>query len=213
MKKVLKYGSLAFTLILAAISPANCSAETLIYKVTMRLRVPRVYDNMQSLGYRKAQWQRIIGYIAVDKDLGSCKEEGEDLIGEPEICSYGFVNNTHKVNGKKVTYEDDSIADNVMWRFIGSNKTGIFKNTCVKFDLDLDPSYNIGDDEPDNTLIIRLSGIGMSESHITGNVTGQIGCGCMAYGHISPTRDICGNVRDITPLYGRFTMRLKQRIP
>lgn len=208
MKNVLR---LAVSSIIAvmAVCPFDCCAETLLYKMTMRLCVPRVYNNMQSLGYRKAKWQLITGYITVDKD--ACCEDGGYY--EPEIWSYGFVNKSHKVNGQYVTYRDCAMGENVMWRYIGSNKTGVFKNTCIKFGLDLDPSYNIGDDEPDNTLIIQLSGIGSSEKLIRGGVSGQIGCGCMAYGHVSPTRDLCGNVRDITPLYGRFTMRLVERIP
>lgn len=209
--KTMKYVISTLVLCAAAFWAPVAHSETLVYRVTMRLYVPRVYNNMQSMGYRKAQWQLIKGYISVNKN-GCCNDE-EEMVTEPEIWSWGFVNNSHKVNGEKVTYRDCAKAENVMWRYIGSNKTGIFKNTCVKFSLDLDPSYNIGDDEPDNTLVIQLSGIGSSETMISGSVTGQIGCGCMAYGHVSPTRDMCGYVRDITPLYGRFTMRLKQRTP
>ena len=188
-----------------AMAPCIARSEVVVYKLTMALYVPRVYDNTRSLGYRKNQLQKITGYVTVDKDIGS-----EDT--EPFIRTWHLVNKTHKVQKQNVTYHD-AYADDVMWRYIGSNKTGVFKNTQVKFSLDLDPSYNIGDDEPDNTLVIQLSGIGSSETMISGSVTGQIGCGCMAYGHVSPTRDMCGYVRDITPLYGRFTMRLKQRTP
>lgn len=201
------------TLSICCTAPIGASAETLIYKVTMRLQVPRVYDNTQSLGYRKPQRQIIVGYVSVDKDMATKPYEGENVSGEPEIYAYGFYNKTHKVAGSHVTYADCALAENVMWRYIGNNKTCIFKKTCIKFNLDLNPSYNIGADEPDNTLVIQLSGIGNSEKLIQGSVTGQIGCGCFAYGHISPTRDIQGNVQDITPLYGRFVMKLKNRIP
>jgi len=186
-------------------------AETLIYKVTIRLFVPRVYNNMESLGYRKPQWQKITGYMSVDKSdvTGDCS----GAPGEPSVWSWGFTNNTHKVSGKKVSYADCAVGTDIMWRYIGDNKTGVFKRPCMRINLDLDPSYNIGDDEPDNTLVIVMSGTGPSDNVIRGSVTGQIGCGCGAYGHISPTRDILGNVSDITPLYGCFTMRLKSRSP
>lgn len=174
------------------------SAETAIYKLTMNLKIPRVYDNAQSLGYRKNQTQRIMAYVDVYKD--SLDE------GEPLIEVHGCYNRTHKVGGASVTYKD-ATASGVMWRYIGSNKKMVFKNTNLMFSLDLDPSYNIGADEPDNALIITLSGWGNTERVIKGQVTGQIGCGCTAYGHISPTRTIDCRVSDIVPLSGSFTMR------
>lgn len=209
MKRIHYYAALAMLIGL----PLAGHSETLVYKVTMHLHVPRVYNNTQSLGYRKPQRQVIIGYVSVDKDMAAQPDEEGNVSGEPEIYAYSFYNRTHKVAGSQVTYADQSLADDVMWRYIGNNKTGVFKRTCIKFSLDLNPSYNIGADEPDNTLVIQLSGIGKSEKLIRGSVTGQIGCGCFAYGHVSPTRDIQGNVQDITPLYGRFTMKLKQRLP
>ena len=182
-----------------AMAPCIARSEVVVYKLTMALYVPRVYDNTRSLGYRKNQLQKITGYVTVDKDIGS-----EDT--EPFIRTWHLVNKTHKVQKQNVTYHD-AYADNVMWRYIGSNKTGVFKNTQVKFSLDLDPSYNIGADEPDNALIIQLAGRGSTEKTIRGSVTGQIGCGCTAYGHISPTRTLKCDVSDITPLYGTFTMK------
>lgn len=182
------------------ILPSICDAESLVYQFKMRLCVPRVYDNMQSNGYRKRQMQLIVGYVTVDK-------LSESEYSEPCVFVYDIVNKTHKVGNANVTYDDVEASD-VMWHYIGNNKTGVFKNTCIKFNLDLDPSYNIGDDEPDNTILIQVSGTGSSERLIRGSVTGQIGCGCKEYGHVSPTRDIKGNVRDTAPLYGTFTMKL-----
>ena len=172
-------------------------AESAVYRITMSLYVPRVYDNTQSLGYRKVQRQTISGYVVVEKEAG---------VHEPVVTAMHLVNKTHKVQKANVTYSDAD-AEDVMWRYIGSNKTGVFRNVQVKFSLDLDPSYNIGADEPDNALIVTLAGRGSSEDSIRGAVTGQIGCGCTAYGHVSPTRTIWGLVSDITPLYGTFTMR------
>lgn len=192
----------AIAILFLGLSPYQAESEVLAYKLTMHLRVPRVYNNTQSLGYRKMQYQTIVGYVIVDKDV----TKAEEYTGEPSICAFDFYNKTHKVNNANVTYGDTE-ATSVMWRYIGSNKTGVFKNTNVKFSLDLDPSYNIGEDEPDNALIITLSGYGTSEKRIKGSVTGQIGCGCKAYGHTSPTRTVTGEVSDITPLYGTFTMK------
>lgn len=198
MKKY-KMFLLAILAIGFAMAPCIARSEVVVYKLTMALYVPRVYNNTQSLGYRKNQLQKIVGYVTVDKDIGS-----EDT--EPFIRTWYLVNKTHKVQKQNVTYHD-AYADDVMWRYIGNNKTGVFKNTQVKFSLDLDPSYNIGADEPDNALIIQLAGRGSTEKAIRGSVTGQIGCGCMAYGHISPTRTLKGEVSDITPLYGTFVMK------
>lgn len=205
MRKALVY---AITII-AGLMSIESSAETLVYKCTMRLNVPRVYDNMQSQGKRKMQWQKVVGYITVDTDLSDRSEDEEEFFGtrEPAVYASEFINKTHKISTGKVTYSDCA-ADNVMWRFIGSNKTGVFKHTNLRFSLDLDPSYNIGDDEPDNTLVITLSGDGSSCKKISGYVTGQIGCGCRVYGHTSPTRTIGCEVDDIVPLYGKFTMKL-----
>lgn len=196
MKKTLAIACLA----LAVTAPLSAMSEVLVYKLTMKLYVPRIYDNMQSMGYRKSQPQTIRGYVYVDKGV----ESGQT---EPEISVEGMYNKTHKISSKCVTYMDTD-ATGVMYRYIGNNRTGVFKKPCIKFSLSLDPSYNIGDDEPDNTLVINLAGQGKSERKIKGAVTGQIGCGCRAYGHVSPTRTIVYGVDDIAPLYGNFTMTL-----
>lgn len=196
MKKTLAMACLT----LAALAPLSAMSEVLVYKLTMKLHVPRIYDNMQSMGYRKPQLQTIKGFVYVDKGVKSGQTE-------PEISVAGMYNRTHRVYSKSVTYMDTD-ATGVMYRYIGSNKTGVFKQPCIKFSLDLDPSYNIGDDEPDNTLVIDLAGQGRSERSIKGGVTGQIGCGCRAYRHVSPTRTIVYGVNDIAPLYGTFTMTL-----
>lgn len=189
MKKLVIFG-------LSLMALASASADIIAYKVKMRLRVPRVYRNTTSMGYRKVQRQKVTGYVYVDKN------DLED--GEPRVWATGFLNETHKVGGQNVSYK--ALVTDVMWRYIGNNRTGVFKHPNVKIGLDLDPSYNIGADEPDNTLLITLSGYGVSDRHVRGSVTGQIGCGCSAYGHISPTRTVDGKVTDITPLCGTFTM-------
>lgn len=188
------------TLVLfAAFLPLESLAGSVVYKLTMHLYVPRVYNNTQSRGYRKVQRQKITGYVTLNDAL----VEDET---EPRMRVWDVENQTHKVGGAKVWYRNTD-AQEVMWRYIGNNGTGVFKHTQVMFCLDLDPSYNIGADEPDNALLIQLAGRGINWKYIYGNVTGQIGCGCTAYGHVSPTRTFDGRVSDITPLYGTFRMK------
>lgn len=189
---------------LALLAALPACAETLVYRTTMSLYIPRVYANTESLGYRKFQRQSVRGWILVDK---SALTES----GEPSVTA-ALTNYTHRVQGERVTYTVTVDDESTMWRYIGSNATGVFKKPAVKFVLDCDPSYNIGADEPDNTLILTLSGRGNTDRAIRGSVAGQIGCGCHAYGHISPTRRVDGEVSDITPCYGTFTMRLSYTI-
>lgn len=196
MRKILYMG-------VSAAAAWTATAETLVYKTSLTLYVPRVYGNTESLGYRKIQRQRISGWIKVDK--GSLTESGEPTI------EAAFTNDTHRVQGAKVAYGCIADDEATMWRYIGSNRTGVFVKPCVRIALDCNPSYNIGADEPDNTLIITLAGRGNTEKLIKGHVTGQIGCACTAYGHVSPTRTIDGSVDDRTPLSGTFTMKLKRR--
>lgn len=100
MKKVIKYVGIA-ALAIASICPSESCAETIVYKLTMYIKVPRVYDNYQSLGYRKMQSPKIVGYVAVDKDLAAQQEDDDEDIGYSEgelvITARDFVNKTHKV--------------------------------------------------------------------------------------------------------------------
>ena len=182
------------------------------YDLTMRLYVPRVYDNMQSLGYRRYQLQTLKGKL-----LLIYTDDGETVVKVKDL-----ENRTHKVNGKRVTYECyENFNDNngVLVVGVGSNKTLKFNQGGVKFSFTADPSYNIGGVEEDNTLMLWLSGHGSLRNgilkSIKGSVTGQIGCSCYAYGHISPTRKYFGYltdiVLDIAPVDGRFTMSFKNR--
>lgn len=182
------------------------------YQFTMRLYVPRVYDNMQSLGYRRYQYQLLRGEL-----LFIYADSGETLVKVKDL-----ENRTHKIGGKRVTYEcsESPYDDNgVLTVGVGSNKTLKFTQSGVKFSFMANPSYNIGGLEEDNTLILNLSGHGTLKKDtiktIRGSVTGQIGCGCYAYGHVSPTRLYLGYltniVMDIAPVDGRFTARFKGR--
>lgn len=139
------------------------------YDFSMRLYVPRVYDNMQSLGYRKYQPQTLKGTLFV-----VYTDDGETLVKVK-----GLENRTHKIGGKRVTYECyENINDNngVLAVGVGSNKTLKFNQGGVKFSFTADPSYNIGGLEEDNTLMLWLSGHGILRKgtlkSIRGSVTG-----------------------------------------
>ena len=197
---------------LAAAIPATAQTTVDTYRFTMNLRVPRIYDNMASKGYRKLQSQKLKG------DLQFAYKTD----GTVEVRVKNLVNKTHKVSGIPITY--------VCYTFpyesheplvvgIGSNRTGRFRKGGAEFAFQADPSYNIGAVDEDNTLLLELSGYGAIREgklrNIRGSVKGQIGCGCMAYGHISPTRLYLGwvtdIVHDVAPLHGTFKAVFKGR--
>lgn len=183
-------------MMLATLLPLVSPARTDVYRFKAALHVPRVYDNTQSLGRRKYQTQKLEGVLRVTPVEGR----------EPKI-ELALTNKTHKVGGSPVTYETD--VSGVLWHVIGSNKTGVFKTPSVKFSVDANPSYNIGDDEPDNTLILTFAGKGTSWKRLSGYAAGQLGCGCYAYGHTSPTRllyDLC-MVVDTAAAWGTWSAK------
>lgn len=200
---------------IAALFAMAMSAQALTvdtYTFTMRLNVPRIYDNMQSKGYRKYQPQSLKGnlhFIYTD--------EGETLVKVT-----GLTNKTHKVGGKPVTYTcyEWPYEDNeVLVVGIGNNKTLKFTQGGASFSFVAEPSYNIGKVDEDNTLMLELSGHGTLKGDILKNlrgvVRGNIGCGCKAYGHVSPTRRFFGFltsvVWDVAPLDGTFRAVFKRR--
>jgi len=163
------------------------------WELSMTLNVPRVYDNAQSEGYRKYQTQKLSGCFTVSAND----------VGEPTLSFCSLENKTHKVGGEKVRYSAE--AEDVKWHVIGSNKTGKFDVRSVSISLVAEPDYAKGEvPTEDNSLVVVLSGKGKSKS-LSGNVAGQLGCGCAEYGHTSPTR-ICGNceVVDTAAVYGTW---------
>lgn len=168
-----------------------------LWDLRMTLYVPRIYDNMESQGSRRYQRQLLRGYVRVTPADGV----------EPEVEVLELENWTHKVNGRRVTYTSLP-AENVLWHAIGSNRTGVFKTRSVQFKFEAMPSYAIGPDpDEDNSLIITLAGrsTGGGQGRLRGYVAGQMGCSCMAYGHVSPTR-IWGqdSVRDTAAVFGTW---------
>lgn len=182
-----------------------------VYKLSMKLMVPRIYDNNYSLGYRKYQSQKIVGemYMMYSSD-GSLVD----------IQFTNLVNKTHVMsNGKHVSYDDAYVDSTVIPRFnvIGNNKTRKFKTASICFYLAAEPSYNIGEFDEDNGLYVMLAGKGILHSKdkylrkAKGIAAGTLGCGCMAYGHISPTRRLTyfgpgQEVDDVASVYGKWTL-------
>lgn len=130
------------------------------------------------------------------------------------------MNKTHKLqDGANVTYTVSIDSDAYFPRFnaIGSNKTNEFNTATICLPIVAEPSYNIGELNDDTSLYVTLSGQGKLASDgkvkiANGYVAGTIGCGCKAYGHISPTRKIgidgpTGQVDDVAATYGRWRMR------
>ena len=117
----------AITMLLAAVMSVAASAQIIdTYKFTMSLKVPRIYDNMASKGYRKLQPQRLVGELQfIYGNDGTVKVQVKNL-----------VNKTHKISGIPITY----ICYDYPYDYheplvvgIGSNKTGKFKQGGAEF--------------------------------------------------------------------------------
>ena len=214
----------------------SAAAYTDTYAFKLSAKVPRIYDNNQSKGYRKYQGQVIKGYLHITYP------ETKDGFGRPTVTITDLYNKTHKISGQSITYKctvnNDGNAEGPMTRvnLIGSNKTGEFNTASILFYLDAEPSYNKGEDDEDNSLLITLGGSGkckkfehyqyvccngklkkvklgkcMAISSASGAFGGSLGCGCYAYGHISPTRvaSPCGPseiVDDVAATWGTWSM-------
>lgn len=209
------------------------------YSLRIRQQVPRIYDNSTSLGYRKYQGQTIKGTLYIVYDM-------KDKNQRPRIFVDGLENRTHKMsNGKYITYKTtinnsgDLSGPITRVNLIGNNRTDVFKTASIVFYMDAEPSYNVGKDDEDNSLLCTFSGNGSSSkkkvkavnqtgnqvrivdygkqlviSSVKGVDAGTLGCGCMAYGHKSPTRvafyfghtDI---VDDVSASFGKWYLTYK----
>lgn len=170
-----------------------------LWSLKMRLYVPRVYNNMTSQGYRKYQVQTIRGEFIVAPVQDS----------EPDIRFEWLENATHKVNGCRVEYAAEPNGA-VLWHAVGNNKTGRFDTRSVVLPIEAMPSYAIGPvPNEDNSLVITLAGRGSTNGRmLRGYVSGQLGCGCYEYGHVSPTR-IWGTdrVMDTAAVFGTWNAK------
>lgn len=177
--------------------PTKVMTATDHYKLIMRLEVPRVYNNTTSEGYSKYKRDLIYGDMYITYY--------DDTMIRPEITVKNLVNKSHKLsNGNLVTYKCWVGLQTPMTRVnvIGNNKTGVFKYPSVVFHLTAEPNYNVGDLGDDNVISVTMASRGWSTfkndskygnsayfiRKLLGAAAGQMGCGCSAYGHTSPTR-------------------------
>lgn len=136
-----------------------------------------------------------------------------------------MVNKTHRLSsGALLTYPNARLDTLIYPRFnaIGSNRTGKFDVASVCFYLAAEPSYNVGEFDEDNALYVVLSGRGKFHSgkkylkSVSGKAAGTLGCGCMAYGHKSPTRRIgywgpTDEVDDVAAVDGTWSVKFNSR--
>ena len=225
MKKIFLslFALLAFGVVIAysvrAVSP---SSITDVYTFRMTLHMPRIYDNMESLGYRQYTTDTIRGELHL-----TYYSDGDD---GAVISVTNLVNKSYKIGKSYVTYESTVDEDFISPRvnLIGNNKKNTFKIPSVAFCLICDPSYNIGDIDEDYTLYLLLSGRGTTVTWskkgiqliktLSGYVTGTMGCGCSAYGHISPTRingpygPLKDAVDDVAAVWGTWYASYKETL-
>lgn len=241
--------------VLTAVSLFSLSAKTIrsecfngetvtdVYALKMRVCVPRIYDNTTSEGYRKYQWQTIVGELHITYQVVCGCED----YSHPTIEVKNLKNKTHKISGKNITYtclvnnDGEQSGPYTRVNVIGNNRTDVFKRASVCFYVDAEPSYNVGEDTEDNSLLITLGGYGTVAdakwypyysccsssyrkyfmnvgfiSNLKGHLSGTLGCGCSAYGHKSPTR-VMGfdgptcQVDDVAAVFGQWTATFKER--
>lgn len=217
MKKLLSATLAAFALIvgIAAYDAQDAVWAQDTYDIKMRICVPRIYDNTESLGSRKYQTQLVQGEMLMQYNVYG------QLI---DVKFTNMVNKTHKMsNGQNVCYDAVLDYDKQWPRFnaIGSNKTKKFNTASICFAVAAEPNYNIGEFDEDNALYVMCAGKGAFNNkskmlkNASGYLAGTLGCGCMAYGHTSPTREIGyfgpieDQVDDVAAVYGRWTIKYK----
>ena len=207
-------------LLVAAIPVIRGLSATVVdrYAVTIRLHVPQVLNNTESLGYRIFRVQTIKCKMSITY------AEGKD----PAFSFDEAVNNSFRVGGSKVTYtvttEDDIMPARLS--YIGKNGAESFKvkSATVVFFVEAVPSYAKGDPGEDNSFHLMFSGRGYPSADVRsgaylprmfrGYVTGTQGCSCYAYGHTSPTRTAGVNgatseVTDVAAAFGTWTARFE----
>lgn len=192
----------------------SVTTVTDVYRLKLVIKNPRVFDNMQSKGFRKYKTETFYGELLVTYP--------SDNSAGATIEVKNLYDNNYLIGGKNVTYDVTVDEDMMMPRInlIGNNQTKVFKKPSIMFALVCDPSYNIGDDGEDNTLYIVLAGSGYISnrkrsnqqviSTMRGFLAGTLGCGCTAYGHVSPTRvngvrgPILSQVDDVAAVWGKW---------
>lgn len=229
--------SSAWGIVLPPEVPSNYITD--VYDFRMSVQTPRIYNNTESLGYRKYQNQTVKGHLCISYSPKVLEED----YSRPIVWFADLTNQTHKINGAKIGYlcEVDNAGDyGPMSRVnvIGDNKKNTFTTASVCFYLDAMPDYSKGGDDEDNSLLITLGGKGTTAlktvygyegrrrivlgkyryiQRLTGGFGGTLGCGCTAYGHKSPTRVMGAlgpteSVDDVAAVYGTWSATYNSKL-
>lgn len=177
------------------------------YDLKLTLKVPAIVDNMESKGKRVYKTQRLRGTL-----VAYYYDEGRD----PYVAVVGLYNKDYAIRGRCVTY--GTTVSDVLWRAVGDNRKEVFKKAAFGFRLEANPSYNVGDDEPDNTLILTLAGAGTVKS-VSGNASGHVSPTRIVYCHYvgSKWAQTCWphwwypTVVDIAPCWGTWSIKFRDR--
>lgn len=176
-----------------------------VYDFRMSVQTPRIYNNTESLGYRKYQSQTIKGHMCISY---SPKVLDDDYSKRPIIWFLDLTNQTHKINGAKIGYscEVDTYGDmGPMTRVnvIGDNKKNEFNTASVCFYMDAMPDYSKGEDDEDNSLLITLGGKGTTSLKTVYGYEEYQYCSCGKLRTVK-RRIVLGKYRYIQSLNGGF---------
>lgn len=199
----IKSSLLAILLVGMTTVAGSGNVVTEVYSLKLHLKVPQVRDNSASMGRRAYAKQRLEGEMHVTYSGDSVS-----------IAVRGLVNKNFKVGGKNVEYQ--VVTDITCWNLIGNNRIDRFKKPSVCFSMEAQPSYAWPwKPDSDNSFVLTVSGFGASYKALRGYVSGTQGCGCAAYGHKSPTREMgpAGRpmqVSDMAATFGKWRAKLKR---
>lgn len=210
------------------------------YALTLKQQVPRIYDNTTSKGYRKYQSQSIKGYLHLsypedgegrpDIFITGLVNKTHKIGGSSITYSVRVDNDGEYVwprinligNNKKQEFRTPSVVfyvdaepsynkgkddedNSLLCTFAG-------KGTCKKRTVQAWQSYIYTDSKGKKRTAQKLVTLGKFDiiSTMKGYNAGTLGCGCTAYGHISPTRKAAAlapscTVDDVASTFGTWS--------
>lgn len=150
----------------------------------------------------------------------------EDMVSSVRFSQ--FVNHTYSISGSPVTYlvyMDEEQLYNFSW--CGDNLKNKFTRPNMNLQIVMEPSYKIGEEMLDDIHLSIACTKGSVRymyfneckiqipNRLRGYCTGQIGCNCKAWGHVSPTRfwGYFGPsfVTDVASISGQMTLKWNSR--
>lgn len=233
---------LVITMTIGALTALNASYGELFvneYSLRIKQQVPRIYDNNTSQGYRKNQAQTINGVLYMVYDMQDRTKRPRIFVEGLVNKTYKLSNGKNVTYSAIINNSGDLQGPVTRINLIGNNRTKVFKTPSIVFYMDAEPNYNLGPDDEDNSLLCTFAGKGTSTTKrikatcrlddaisvvdhgrqqvintVVGSDAGTLGCGCMAYGHVSPTRvsswfaytDI---VDDVAATFGDWSLKYK----